>query len=36
VASPDVPIAPYAGPLEEYVLPNPEKIAAGIRKLARY
>jgi 2-oxoisovalerate dehydrogenase E1 component beta subunit len=36
VASPDVPIAPYAGVLEEYVLPNPEKIAEGIRKLAAY
>ncbi len=36
VASPDVPIAPYASVLEEYVLPNPEKIAAGIRKLAGY
>lgn len=36
VASPDVPIAPYAGVLEEYILPNPEKIAAGVRKLAAY
>jgi 2-oxoisovalerate dehydrogenase E1 component beta subunit len=36
VASPDVPIAPYSGILEEYILPNPEKIAAAIRKLAAY
>ena len=36
VASPDVPIAPYSGILEEYILPNPEKIAAAIRKLATY
>lgn len=36
VASPDVPIAPYASVLEEYILPNPEKIAEGIRKLAAY
>jgi 2-oxoisovalerate dehydrogenase E1 component beta subunit len=36
VASPDVPIAPYSGILEEYVLPNPQKIAEGIRKLAGY
>ncbi len=36
VASPDVPISPYAGVLEEYVLPNPEKIAEAIRKLAAY
>jgi 2-oxoisovalerate dehydrogenase E1 component beta subunit len=36
VASPDVPIAPYAGVLEEYILPNPQKIAEGVRKLAAY
>ena len=36
IASPDVPIAPYSGILEEYVLPNPEKIAEGIRTLAGY
>ena len=36
IASPDVPIAPYSGILEEYILPNPEKIAEGIRKLAAY
>lgn len=36
VASPDVPLTPYAGVLEDYVLPNAEKIAAAIRKLAAY
>ena len=36
VASPDVPLTPYSGILEEYVLPNPQKIAAAIRKLAAY
>ncbi len=36
VASPDVPLAPYSGILEEHILPNPEKIADGIRKLAAY
>jgi 2-oxoisovalerate dehydrogenase E1 component beta subunit len=36
VASPDVPISPYSGILEEYILPNPEKIAEAIRKLAAY
>jgi 2-oxoisovalerate dehydrogenase E1 component beta subunit len=36
VASPDVPLTPYSGILEEYVLPNPEKIAEAIRKLAAY
>jgi 2-oxoisovalerate dehydrogenase E1 component beta subunit len=36
LASPDVPITPYASVLEEYVLPNPEKIATAIRELAAY
>jgi 2-oxoisovalerate dehydrogenase E1 component beta subunit len=36
VAAPDVPIAPFAGVLEERILPNPEKIAAAIRELAAY
>ncbi|HET8945047.1 MAG TPA: alpha-ketoacid dehydrogenase subunit beta [Dehalococcoidia bacterium] len=36
VASPDVPISPYAGHLEKYILPNPQKIAEAIRKLAGY
>jgi 2-oxoisovalerate dehydrogenase E1 component beta subunit len=36
IASPDVPIVPYSSVLEEYVLPNPNKIAEGIRVLAAY
>lgn len=36
LASPDVPIAAFAGPLEEYILPNPEKITKAIRDLAAY
>ena len=36
IASPDVLLAPYSGILEEHILPNPEKIAAGIRKLAAF
>jgi 2-oxoisovalerate dehydrogenase E1 component beta subunit len=36
VASPDVPLTPFAGVLEEYVLPNAEKIAATVRRLAGY
>ncbi len=36
IASPDVPLAPYSGILEEHILPNPEKIADGIRKLAAF
>jgi len=36
IASPDVFISPFSPIMEEYVLPNPEKIAAGIKKLAAY
>src|SRR5437867_1565005 len=36
LASPDVPIAPFAGELEDFILPNPEKITTAIRKLASY
>ena len=36
IASPDVPLAPYSGILEGHILPNAEKIAAGIRKLAAF
>ena len=36
IASPDVPLAPYSSVLEEQILPNPEKIADGIRKLAAF
>ena len=36
VAAPDVPISPYAGVLEDYVLPNAEKITKAIRGLAAY
>lgn len=35
VASLDTPV-PYSPPLEEYFLPNAEKIAAAMRELARY
>ena len=36
LASPDVPIVPYAAPLEEYCLPDAAKIEAAVRKLAGY
>ena len=36
IASPDVPLVAYSGILEEQILPNPEKIADGIRKLAAF
>jgi 2-oxoisovalerate dehydrogenase E1 component beta subunit len=36
VTGPDIPAMPYAKPMEDFFLPNPEKIAAGIRELAAY
>ncbi|HEY4025968.1 MAG TPA: alpha-ketoacid dehydrogenase subunit beta [Candidatus Dormibacteraeota bacterium] len=36
VAAPDVPAMPFNHPQEEAFLPNPEKIAAAMRKLAVY
>ncbi len=36
VTTPDVHIAPFSPPLEEYVLPNADKIAAALSKLAAY
>ncbi|MEO8208138.1 MAG: alpha-ketoacid dehydrogenase subunit beta [Chloroflexota bacterium] len=36
VAGPDVPAVPYNHVLEDWFMVNPEKIAAGIRKLAAY
>lgn len=36
VAAPDIPAAPFSAPLEEFFLPDPEKIAAALRKLAAY
>lgn len=36
VAAPDIPAAPYSPPLEEFFLPNPDKIVAALRKLAAY
>ncbi len=36
IASPDVPLAAYSGVLEEHILPNPKKIADGIRELAAF
>jgi 2-oxoisovalerate dehydrogenase E1 component beta subunit len=35
VASPDTPV-PYAPTLEDFILPNAEKVAAGLRELAAY
>jgi len=36
IAGPDVPGVPYNHVLEDWFMVNPEKIAAGIRKLAAY
>ncbi|HKZ50662.1 MAG TPA: transketolase C-terminal domain-containing protein, partial [Dehalococcoidia bacterium] len=36
VAAPDIPAAPYNPPQEEFFLPNPNTIAAALRRLAAY
>lgn len=36
VAGPDVPAVPYARSMQDYFMPNAEKIAAAIRKLNAY
>jgi len=36
LASPDVPAMPYSPPMEDFLMINPEKIAAAIRDLAAY
>ncbi len=36
VAGPDVPAVPYNHVLEDWFMPNPEKIAAALRRLAAY
>jgi len=36
VAGPDVPAMPFNKPQEDFFLPNPERIAAAMRKLAAY
>lgn len=36
VTTPDVHLAPFSPPLEEYILPNTDKIVAALSKLAAY
>ena len=36
IAGPDVPAMPFNKPQEDFFLPNPERIAAAMRKLAAY
>jgi 2-oxoisovalerate dehydrogenase E1 component beta subunit len=36
VAGPDIPAMPFNTPQEEFFMPNPQKIAEAIRKLAAY
>jgi 2-oxoisovalerate dehydrogenase E1 component beta subunit len=36
LAGPDVPGVPYSHPMQEFFMPNPDKIAQAIRELAAY
>src|SRR6266851_2695983 len=36
VAAPDIPAMPFNNPQEDFFMPNPEKIAEAMRKLAAY
>lgn len=36
LAGPDVPSVPYSHPMQEFFMPNPDKIAQAIRELAAY
>jgi 2-oxoisovalerate dehydrogenase E1 component beta subunit len=36
LGGPDVPAAPFSHPLQDWFMPNPEKIAKAIRELAAY
>lgn len=36
LAAPDVPAVPYSHPMQDWFMPNPEKIANAIRELAAY
>ena len=36
LAGADVPGVPFSHPMQEYFMPNPDKIAAAIRDLAAY
>ncbi len=36
LAGPDVPAVPFSHPLQDWFMPNPEKIAAAIRELAAF
>ena len=36
LAGPDVPAVPYSHPLQDWFMPNPQKIAEAMRKLAAY
>src|SRR5207302_7710136 len=36
IASPDVPAMPFSPPLEHAFMLNPDKVADGLRRVARY
>ncbi len=36
LAGPDIPGVPFAHSMQDFFMPNPDKIAAAIRELAEY
>jgi 2-oxoisovalerate dehydrogenase E1 component beta subunit len=36
LAGPDIPAIPFAPPMEEFFMPNPQKVAEAMRKLILY
>ncbi len=36
LAAPDVPAVPFSAPMQDWFMPNPDKIQAAVRKLAAY
>jgi 2-oxoisovalerate dehydrogenase E1 component beta subunit len=36
MAGPDVPAVPFSHPMQEFFMPNPDKIADAIRELVAY
>ena len=36
LAGPDIPAVPFSQPMQDFFMPNADKIEAAVRKLARY
>jgi 2-oxoisovalerate dehydrogenase E1 component beta subunit len=36
LTGPDVPAVPFSPPMQDFFMPNPDKIAAAMRELAAY